>query len=286
VTDRTDDRVSSRIAVVPAYNEEATVRAVLDRLYDVVDELVVVDDGSTDRTRAVVEDWLPGRNRARLLTLEVNQGMSAAYYLAFSEIAHRVATGVLDANSLICTIDADGQHDPHSLERLVRIASDERLDALLVRRDLSGYPPYKRLGNAVLSRWATYWARSPLFDVESGYRVFRAAALADALRYYRGYKYSETVEVAVVLCRLGYRVRNDVVLPVPIFRSRTRLRDAVIDFAMIVVAARRAAKRRALPRRPVPASAVPVTVSTLALGAANRGRRSRGSRRTTPPGGS
>jgi hypothetical protein len=83
-----------------------------------------------------------------------------------------------------------------------------------------------------------------LFDVESGYRVFRAAALADALRYYRGYRYSETVEVAVVLCRLGYRVGNDVPVPVPVVRSRTRIRDAVIDVVMIVVASFRVVVRR------------------------------------------
>ncbi len=243
------DATPIRIAVVPAYNEEPTVREVLDRLYDFVDELVVVDDGSTDGTRRVIRDWLPGHERARLLTIDVNQGMSAAYHLAFSEIADRVKARELDPDTLICTIDADGQHDPHSLDELIRVTTDERLDALLVQRDLSGYPAYKRLGNTVLSKWAAIWARSPLYDVESGYRVFRASALADALQYYRGYQYSETVEVAVVLCRLGYKVRNDVVLPVPVFRSRTRLRDAVIDATMIVVAARRSAARN---RKPAP----------------------------------
>lgn len=237
----------ARVAVVPAYNEEATVCAVLDRLYDLVDELVVVDDGSTDGTRAAVQKWLPGRERATLLTFDRNQGMSAAYYLAFTTIVDRVRTGELPADTFVCTVDADGQHDPNSLDELVQLADREQLDALLVQRDLSGYPRYKRLGNAVLSRWATWWAKVRLYDVESGYRVFRASALADALQYYRGYQYSETVEVAVVLCRLGYRVRNDVVLPVPVFRSRTRLRDAVIDVTMIVVAARRTRVRKPRP---------------------------------------
>ncbi len=248
MTDRVPDS-PARVAVVPAYNEQATVREVLDRLYDLVDELIVVDDGSTDGTRAVIEQWLPGHARATLLTFDVNQGMSAAYYLAFTTVVDRVRLGELPPDALVCTVDADGQHDPHSLDKLVSIVADERLDALLVQRDLSDYPAYKKLGNAVLSRWASWWARADLRDVESGYRVFRASALADALQYYRGYKYSETVEVAVILCRLGYRVRNDVVLPVPVFRSRTRLRDAAIDVTMIVVAARRS---RQSVRKPVP----------------------------------
>ena len=51
------------------------------------------------------------------------------------------------------------------------------LDALLVQRDLSTYPIYKRVGNWVMSTWASLWAGHRLRDVESGYRIFRAAAL-------------------------------------------------------------------------------------------------------------
>jgi glycosyltransferase involved in cell wall biosynthesis len=233
-----------RIAVVPAYNEEPTVKDVLERLYPLVDELLVVDDGSTDNTREVVEKWLPEHDDAWMLSFDDNQGMSAAYYLAFSDLRQRLATGEVGADDLVYTVDADGQHELSVLDELRDIAVAEGLDALIVQRDLSTYPPYKRFGNWLVSAWASLWAGHRLRDVESGYRIFRAAALADALDYYKGYKYSETVEVAVVLCRLGYRVRNDVMVPVPVFRSRTRLVDAVIDLAMIPVAAYRAARRR------------------------------------------
>lgn len=233
------------IAVVPAYNEETTVRAVLDRLAPAVDQLVVVDDGSTDGTRAVVEAWLPGHANVRLLVIERNRGMSAAYFLAFSDLRARLEAGELDGDDWVVTVDADGQHDQAALAGLRLEAERADLDALLARRDLSGYPWVKRAGNRMLSAWAGWWAGAPLLDVESGYRIFRLAALADALRFYRGYRYSETVEVAVVLCRLGYRVRNDVLVPVPVYRSRTRLRDAAIDLAAIPLAALRVGRRRA-----------------------------------------
>lgn len=233
-----------RIAVVPAYNEEPTVKGVLERLYPLVDELVVVDDGSTDNTREVVEKWLPERDNAWMLSFDDNQGMSAAYYLAFTDLRQRLATGEIGEDDLVYTVDADGQHDLGVLDELRDIAVADDLDALIVQRDLSTYPLYKRFGNWVVSAWASIWAGRRLRDVESGYRIFRAAALSDALDYYKGYKYSETVEVAVVLCRLGYRVRNDVMVPVPVFRSRTRLVDAAIDLAMIPVAAYRASRRR------------------------------------------
>jgi glycosyltransferase involved in cell wall biosynthesis len=257
-----DDRLPPRrrIAVVPAYNEEPTVVGVLDKLYGYVDELVVVDDGSTDRTRDEIRSWLPGREQARLLVHEVNRGMSEAYYTAFTDLRRRLAAGEIDADDVVYTVDADGQHDLAVLEDLHRLVQEEGLDALIVRRDLSTYPRYKQLGNWVMSTWGTLWAGQRLYDIESGYRIFRVGALVDALDYYRGYKYSETVEVAVVLCRRGRRVRNDVLVPVPVFRSRTRMKDVGIDLWMMVVAAVRATRPLG-PVRQAQALAVPVAVT-------------------------
>jgi len=252
-----------RIAVVPAYNEEPTVAQVLDKLSYFVDELVVVDDGSTDRTRAEIERWLPRHENATLLSFDENQGMSAAYYLAFTDLRRRMRDGELSPDDLVFTVDADGQHDLDVIDDLHRRAVDETLDALLVRRDLSTYPKYKQAGNGLLSAWATLWAGHRLQDVESGYRIFRLGALADALTYYRGYKYSETVEVAVVLCRLGYRVRNDVLVPVPVYRSRTRMVDVFIDLAAIPMAALRVTVRRP-PGKEVPSLAPPLAVTAAA----------------------
>jgi hypothetical protein len=130
-----------------------------------------------------------------------------------------------------------------------------------VQRDLSTYPFYKQAGNGILSAWATLWSGGTrLRDVESGYRIFRLGALADALAYYRGYKYSETVEVAVVLSRLGYKVRNVILVPVPIYRSRTRMYDVVVDMLAIPMAAVRVTTRRP-PGKDVPSLAVPVAVT-------------------------
>ncbi|MDQ1434719.1 MAG: hypothetical protein QOF59_1535 [Actinomycetota bacterium] len=233
-----------RIAVVPAYNEEPMVATVLEELYPLVDELVVVDDGSTDSTRAEIEAWMArGRPRCRLLVHEVNRGMSEAYLTALTELRDRLARSELHADDLVFTVDADGQHDLEVLGELVEMTQSEQLDANIARRDLSYHGPFKRTGNWVLSKWASGWAGAPLHDVESGYRIFRLGALAHALEFYSGYQYSETVEVAVVLCQLGYNVRNDHVVPVPVARSRTRLRDAAIDLAVIPVAAGRVWRR-------------------------------------------
>lgn len=233
-----------RIAVVPAFNEEPTVAAVLDVLRPLVDELVVVDDGSTDRTRAEIEAWREGRTGVSLITFDHNRGMSAAYVAGFADLAKRLEAGELDSADLVFTVDADGQHDLEALNALERTLIDEGLDAMLARRDLCDYPRYKRAGNFVMSAWASLWAGHRLLDVESGYRIFRLGALIDALNYYQGWRYSETVEVAVVMCRRGYRVRNDVLVPVPLFRSRTSFFDAAVDLAVIPIAAARVWRHR------------------------------------------
>jgi len=230
---------------VPAYNEEPTVEAVLDGLYPMVDELIVVDDGSTDHTRKIIEEWLPDHSDATLLTFDQNRGMSAAYYEAFTHLAGRLRAGEISPDDHVFTVDADGQHELAVFDELAARMDGEGLDALLVRRDLSTYPVYKQSGNWLISAWASLWAGYRLYDVESGYRVFRVGPLVDALSYYRGYKYSETVEIAVVLGRRGAKVRNDILVPVPVFRSRTRLVDFIIDAAMIPVAAVRVWSKRA-----------------------------------------
>ena len=185
--------------------------------------------------------------------------MSAAYYLAFTDLRRRMHDGELHPDDLVFTVDADGQHELEAFEKLQRQTLDERLDALLVQRDLSTYPRYKQTGNGLMSWWARRWSKGvDLRDVESGYRVFRLGALADALDYYKGYKYSETVEVAIVLCRLGYSVRNDVLVPVPVFRSRTRMKDVVIDLVAMPMAAARVALRRRQATAPAPLVASPV----------------------------
>ncbi len=129
---------------------------------------------------------------------------------------------------------------------------------MLAQRDLSYHGPYKKLGNFVLQRLGEPVGRARACTTSSRATASSgSASLAHALDFYKGYKYSETVEVAVVMSRLGYRVRNDHVVPVPVSRSRTRLRDAVIDLAVIPVAASacpgaasRLRRPRVRPRRP------------------------------------
>ena len=111
---------------MPAYNEDQTIAGVLERLYPLVDRLIIVDDGSVDRTREVVFDWLAGKPHAQLISFNKNRGMSAAYYEAFHHIGRMVEIGQLDDDDVVLTVDADGQHDPASLDLLLQAAARGR----------------------------------------------------------------------------------------------------------------------------------------------------------------
>ena len=171
-------RTPRRVAVMPAYNEEATIVAVLERLEPLADQLIVVDDGSTDRTRELVLAWAEERQNVRLICFNQNRGMSAAYYRAFEEVARYQSTGALSSDDVVLTVDADGQHDPAEVDELVGHLARQNLDAVIARRDFALYTRYKRLGNFFMSLWASFWAGKRMYDVESGYREFRVGAVA------------------------------------------------------------------------------------------------------------
>lgn len=234
------------IAVMPAYNESATIAAVIEHLYPLVDRLLIVDDGSVDNTREVVFDWLADKPHAQLIAFNKNRGMSAAYYEAFQHVGRMVELGQIDENDVVVTVDADGQHDPASLADLLRPIEDGA-DAVIGRRDFRLYPLYKRAGNWVMSAWASLWSGRRFQDVESGYRAFRVGALLDSLQYYKGYKYSETVEIAVILPILGYKIHDTTVVDIPVFRSNTRLKDVAIDLVAMPCAWWRVMSARRLP---------------------------------------
>src|SRR3989442_8526764 len=106
-----DPRVAAllRLAIVPAYNEEGSVGGVIDeiRAFDPGFEVVVVDDGSVDRTSAVAAD-----HGAHVLRLPFNLGIGGAMQTGFRFAFER-------GFDLAVQIDGDGQHDPAQLPAIL-----------------------------------------------------------------------------------------------------------------------------------------------------------------------
>ncbi len=183
--------------VVPAYNEEATIRAILDRVRGApgVHETIVVNDCSTDGTRAILEglSW-PG---LVVLHHERNQGKGAAIRTALSAV-----TG-----DLVVIQDADLEYDPHEFGRLMQPILDGRADVVYGSRFL-GRPRkmtfVQWVGNRFLTLTTNLLYGTALTDMETCYKMI-PADLARALDL-RCRRYDVEPEITAKLLRAGYRI--------------------------------------------------------------------------------
>jgi glycosyltransferase involved in cell wall biosynthesis len=181
--------------VIPAYEEARTIRAVASRALACCDDVAVVDDGSRDGTAAAL-DGLP----VTLLRHEVNQGKAAALASGF---AWALARGV-DA---VVTLDADGQHRPEDIPRLLAAAA-RHPDRLVIAARLHGresYPRARTFANGFADFWIAWAAGHPVVDSQSGQRVYPAALLRKVARARdRAARFTFESEVVIRAARLGY----------------------------------------------------------------------------------
>lgn len=240
-----------KIALIPVYNEESTIRTVLQGISPLVDLLVLVDDGSTDSSLQVAEEWARRTANVEILKMPGNRGMSSALKEGLVHLCRRLERGELEPEDILFTLDADGQHDPREIEALFDYMRDRGLDVALTCRDFALYPRYKRLGNRLMTLWGRIWSGFPYRDVESGFRGMRLKVVSPLLDYYTGCRYSCAQEIAVLTARLGFRVDNRFRTVIQRYRSQTRLHDVCIN-AMLALWAfvrwslhRRDARRRA-----------------------------------------
>jgi len=240
---------AARVVVVPVYNERESVRNVLGQIERAgFPSILVVDDGSTDGSAEVLDAWAASSPGGRVIHLPHNQGKSAALRAAWERLRADLGRGVLDASTIVINVDADGQHDLAYLDALIARMDDAGADAMIARRDFSYHGWYKRLGNIVMTALGGLFAGKRMYDIESGYRIMRLGPLVHALEFYRGHRYSECVEFAVVSQRLGYRVDNEFTVRVPVLRTNTRLADAASHVLRMALAWYRVVCWRDLPK--------------------------------------
>lgn len=154
------------IALIPAYNEEQTIAEVLDRTRPFVDEIIVVNDGSADRSAEIAS----GRG-AVVVSHVINRGLGAAIGTGLAAAARRGA-------EIVITLDADGQHDPHEIPAFVAAiqnGADMVIGSRLLTRE--GMPWHRQLANVagnivtfvLFGAWVT--------DSQSGFRAFTRHAI-------------------------------------------------------------------------------------------------------------
>lgn len=199
--------------VMPAYNEEAVVGKVLDELRAAgYYELIVVDDGSKDDTCRVAE-----AHGAQVVRHPYNIGNGAAVKSGI-----RAATG-----DIIVLMDADGQHPPQDIPRLLAHIGD--YDMVVGARTGNSQASFQRgLANRVFNAYASYIVGRPIPDLTSGFRVVKAPILKRFVYLLpNGYSYPSTITISMF--RSGYRVRYEpIVSPPRVGVSKVRpLRDGL-----------------------------------------------------------
>lgn len=164
------------VACIPAYNEERTIARVVLQAMRYVDWVVVCDDGSTDLTGEIAE-----RLGAEVVRHERNMGYGAAIRSLFRRARE------LDADVMV-TLDADGQHDPNEIPKVVKPILDGLADIVIGSRFVDeglarAMPRYRRLGVKLITKLTNNEAKHGVRDAQSGFRAYSRQAL-DALRVF------------------------------------------------------------------------------------------------------
>lgn len=161
------------IAVIPAYNESATVGAVVRDTTDHVDEVLVVDDGSRDETAAIARE-----NGATVIEHVINTGVGGA-----QRTGYRYA--IKKDYSYIVQIDADGQHDPASIPRLLEAVEDHDMviGSRYLNESINSYSLVRRQGIKFFTWLVNILGGIEITDVTSGFRVYRVTALESIIHH-------------------------------------------------------------------------------------------------------
>ncbi len=162
------------VAAIPAFNEEKAIGSIVLSAKRYVDEVVVVDDGSTDETA-----WIAEQAGAKVVRHPVNRGYGAAIRSCFDYARNNRAEALV-------ILDGDGQHRPHAIPLVLRPVTEGQADICIGSRFLEPnhaavVPRYRRFGIRFLTGLANLKTRrnGALNDAQSGFRAYSRKAIEE-----------------------------------------------------------------------------------------------------------
>ncbi|WP_048056107.1 glycosyltransferase family 2 protein [Pyrococcus sp. ST04] len=175
--------------VIPAYNEEKRIGSVLSSIPSFVDEVIVVDDGSSDNTAEVAKT-----HGAKVIRMNRNRGKGAAMREGV-----KVASG-----DVIVFMDADGQHDPKEIQKLLEPIAQGDADFVIGKRVVkAGERPFiRKVSNFITTTLIRVKTGLKVEDSQSGFRAIKKEFLPEI----KSDRYEVETEVLVKSAKMGARI--------------------------------------------------------------------------------
>lgn len=217
--------------VIPAYNEAATIRDLVQRTLAQVSQVIVVDDASSDGTG----DLLAGMP-VTLLRHEVNRGKGASLVTGFREALKREVTAVV-------TLDGDGQHRPEDIPKFLAKAREAR-GVIVIGSRRAGKQNQPRLNyrlNRIADFWISWASGYPIEDSQSGFRLFPREVLEKVeAKHSRRHSFVFESEMLINAARAGYR---SCAITIPtlykdVMQRPTHFRPADLTWIILMVASK------------------------------------------------
>ena len=211
-------------AVIPAYDEAATIRSVAERTLAHLAKVIVVDDGSTDGTAERLAG-LP----VTLIRNPHNLGKAASLWRG-------IALALAEDAEAVVTLDADGQHRPEDIPRLLEAHRRDPAALVIGARlhNSSAIPSERYYANRFANFWIAWAAGQRMLDSQSGFRVYPASlffALPARMGRTAGFVFES--EVVIEAGRRGTRLEW---VPIPAIyepRGRPSHFRPIVDVALI-----------------------------------------------------
>jgi len=185
------------IATIPCYNEERYIGSVVLKTKKYVNDVVVIDDGSLDRTAEIAE--LAG---AIVVRHEKNIGKGMA-----------LNTGIKKAKELgadiLVLLDGDYQHNPDKIPSLIKLLLNEEVDIAVGSRFLDvecKMPSYRKFGERILTLFSNIGSKVKLTDSQSGFRALSKEAIEKL--YFNSKGFSVESEMQFLAKELGLKIKE------------------------------------------------------------------------------
>jgi glycosyltransferase involved in cell wall biosynthesis len=189
------------LVIVPAFNEQESISAVLRTLLDNKYQILVVDDGSVDKTRSLAQEA-----GVDVLTLPFNLGVGGALRAGFK-------FAVRNQYRAVVQVDADGQHDASQIVNLIETANESGAHLVLGSRfqrsaESMTVPVVRRQVMRLLSALASRATGTTITDATSGFRLIQDPLLSEFAKVFPSYYLGDTYEALISAGKAGFVVRE------------------------------------------------------------------------------